>query len=220
MPATTAAERDDAVRGLRRQGAGDRPGARAGAAMGGALRPRRARLRLLGFRVDRDYPRGAGLASVMKTAEVPPRSSTARPAAGRRRLPRPLQPELHRARRALGGPRRQPAAGRDRRGLDPQRLRHPRALGGGRARPADPPLPALTATRYVRFDGELKQLVRTLRHRGRDESAATLVRWIATGWSAPDGPRPLALRPLVGAGPPVAQGPAPGVEHQDTDALS
>ena len=136
----------------------------------------------LGFRVDRDYPRGAGPASVMHTAAVPPQVID-----GTRRLldavdyrgpcslsfiERDGRLMVHDVNLRLGAT----VEASIRSGFDIPG----RSVEAALARPG-PPLPALSHTRYVRFDGELKELVRTLRHRGGDESAATLVRWIATG---------------------------------------
>ena len=170
----------------------------------------------LGFRVDRDYPRGAGPASVMHTAVVP-----APVIEGTRRLldlvgyrgpcslsfiERDGRFMVHDVNLRLGAT----VEGSIRAGFD-----IPGPLGGGRARQAEPAAGPADPTRYVRFDGELKELVRAAappRRRRVGGHAGALDRHRAG--LAPDGARPLALRPLVGAGPPVAEGPAPGVAHQ------
>ena len=140
MLATTARERDDAVA---RAGGRGHPGAGAGAGGGTAVRrPLRAlgpRLRLPrlpgGPRLPARGRPGLGDAHGRRPARGDRRDP---PAAGPGGLPGPVQPELHRARRALHGARRQPAPGRDRGGLDPRRLRHPRPLRGGRPGQAEP----------------------------------------------------------------------------------
>ncbi len=183
MLATTAAERDAAVRDLVAAGVPALVQER-------VVGPRHVGhcvlsdhgFDFLGFRVDRDYPRGAGPASVMHTAVVP-----APVVEGTRRLldlvgyrgpcslsfiERDGRFMVHDVNLRLGAT----VEGSIRAGFDIPGRSVEAALG----RPS-PPLAPATPTRYVRFDGELKELVRALRRRGGDESAAALARWLGAG---------------------------------------
>lgn len=135
----------------------------------------------LGFLVDRDYPRSAGPASVMHTREVPRAVVD-----GTRRLldlvgyrgscslsfiERDGRFAVHDVNLRLGAT----VEASIRSGFDIPGRTVEAVLG----RPA-PPLPALAPTRYVRVDGEFRELVRALRRRG-DESPARLAAWIGHG---------------------------------------
>jgi hypothetical protein len=137
----------------------------------------------LGFRVDRDYPRGAGPASVMHTAAVPAAVIDAtrrlldlvgyRGPCSLSFIERDGRFLVHDVNLRLGAT----VEGSIRAGFDLPARSVEAALG----RPC-PPLPPLAPTRYVRFDGELRELVRALRRRAGGESALTLARWIGAGF--------------------------------------
>ena len=136
----------------------------------------------LGFRVDRDHPRGAGPASVMHTAAVPPPVVDAtrrlldlvgyRGPCSLSFIERDGRFMVHDVNLRLGAT----VEGSIRAGFDIPGRSVEAALGE-----TSPPLPPLSPTRYVRFDGELKELLRALRRRRGDESALTLARWIGAG---------------------------------------
>ena len=183
MLATTARERDDAIRALVAAGIPALVQERVvGPRYVGHCVLSDHGFDFLGFRVDRDYPRGAGPASVMHTAAVPPEVVD-----GTRRLlelvgyrgpcslsfiERDGRFMVHDVNLRLGAT----VEGSIRAGFDIPGRCVAAALG----RPS-PPLPPLAPTRYVRFDGEIKALLGAARGRGGGESAAALARWIASG---------------------------------------
>jgi hypothetical protein len=140
------------------------------------------RFDFVGYRVERDYPRSAGPASIMHTAQVPPEvvSATRRlldhvgylgPCSlsfiqvGTRFL-------VHDVNLRLGAT----VAASIRSGFDIPRRSVDAVLG----RP-DPPLPPVRGVRYVRFDGEVKELVRGLRRRPGADNPLWLGRAIVAG---------------------------------------
>jgi len=136
----------------------------------------------LGFRVERDYPRDAGPASIMHTSAVPPEV-----VAGTRRLldhvgylgPCSLsfiqvgdRFFVHDVNLRLGAT----VAASIRSGFDIPRRSVDAVLG----RPSAA-LPPLRRVRYVRFDGELKELLRGLRRRPGADDPVWLGRAILSG---------------------------------------
>lgn len=183
MLATTARERDDAIRSLVSAGVPALVQERiVGPRHVGHCVLSEHGFDFLGFRVDRDYPRGAGPASVMHTSAVP-----APVIEGTRRLledvgyrgpcslsfiERDGRFMVHDVNLRLGAT----VEASIRAGFDIPGRSVAAALG----RPS-PPMAPPAATRYVRFDGELKQLLRAARGRDGGESAGTLARWIGAG---------------------------------------
>jgi hypothetical protein len=183
MLARTAPERDEAVRMfldagvpalLQEQLAGPRW-------VGHCVRSA-DRLDFIGFRVERDYPRSAGPASIMHTAQVPPEV-----VAGTRRLLEHvgyLGPcslsfiqvggrfLVHDVNLRLGATVAASIEG----GFDIPRRSVDAVLG----RP-DRPLPPVRRVRYVRFDGEIKELVRGLKRRPGADNPLWLGRAILSG---------------------------------------
>jgi hypothetical protein len=179
--ARTDAERDDAVAGLLAAGIPALVQERlTGRRWVGHCVRGDEQFDFLGFLVDTDYPRSAGPASVMHTARVP-----SEVVEGTRRLvdrvgyrgPVSLsfieqdgRFAVHDVNLRLGAT----VEASIRSGFDIPGRAVEAALG----RPTQP-LPPLAPTRYVRFDGELRELIRALRR--RDESPARLARWIGQG---------------------------------------
>ncbi len=136
----------------------------------------------LGFRVDRDYPRYSGPASVMHTASVPPQVIDAtrrllehvryRGPCGLSFIERNGRFLVHDVNLRLGAT----VEVSIRSGFDIPGRSVEAALG----RPS-PPLRVLTPTRYVRFDSELREFVRALHRRETGEPASVIARWIASG---------------------------------------
>ena len=140
-------------------------------------------LDVLGFLVERDHPRADGPASVMHTAPIP-----APVIDGTRRLldlvryrgpcslsfiERDGRFLVHDVNLRLGAT----VEASVRAGFDVPS----RAVAAALGRPS-PPLPPLAPTRYVRLDGELKELLRAVRGRGDGgESARTIAHRIGAG---------------------------------------
>ena len=180
--ARTDAERDDAVAGLLAAGIPALVQERlTGPRWVGHCVRGREQFDFLGFLVEADFPRSAGPASVMHTARVP-----SEVVEGTRRLvdlvgyrgPVSLsfieqdgRFVVHDVNLRLGAT----VEASIRSGFHIPGRAVEAALG----RPTWP-LRALAPTRYVRFDGELRELIRALRHRG-DESPARVARWIGRG---------------------------------------
>jgi predicted ATP-grasp superfamily ATP-dependent carboligase len=183
MLARTAAERDEAVRSLLEAGIPALVQERlTGPRWVGHCVLSDQGFDFLGFRVDRDFPRGAGPASVMHTADVPSEVVEAT-----RRLLDLVDYRgpcslsfiqqggrflVHDVNLRLGAT----VEASVRSGFDIPGRSVAAALG----RPV-PPLQALSPTRYVRFDGELRELIRALRRRSGTDSIARLGSWLAAG---------------------------------------
>jgi hypothetical protein len=182
MLATTDAERDDAVRALLDAGVPALVQERlTGRRWVGHCVRGEGSFDFLCFLVDRDYPRRAGPASVMHSAPPPLEVID-----GTLRLldlvgyrgPCSLSFIEHDGRFVVHDVNLRLGATVEasiRAGFDIPGRSVEAALG----RPV-PPLPALRPVRYVRFDGELRELVRALRG-GNGESPAKLGSWIAGG---------------------------------------
>ncbi len=137
----------------------------------------------LGFQVNRDYPRGAGPASVMHTAVVPAPVIDAtrrlldlvgyRGPCSLSFIERDGRFFVHDVNLRLGAT----VEASIRAGFDIPGRSVEAALG----RPS-PRLPPLRPVRYVRFDGELKQLIRSVRGRAPDDSPERLARWLGDGF--------------------------------------
>ena len=137
----------------------------------------------LGFRVDRDYPRAAGPASVMHTAVVPAPVIDAtrrllelvgyRGPCSLSFIERDGSFFVHDVNLRLGAT----VEASIRAGFDIPGRSIEAALGR-----ASPPLPPLRAVRYVRFDGELRQLVRAVRGRAPGDPPERLARWLGDGF--------------------------------------